>query len=41
MRAMRVARFVKIYQESPAVRKQLSTSFANNDKLYSLPWLKP
>ncbi|MGO4303392.1 MetQ/NlpA family ABC transporter substrate-binding protein [Cupriavidus sp. RAF12] len=36
----RVARFVKIYQESPAVRKQLGTSFANNDKLYSLPWLK-
>jgi len=36
----RVARFVKIYQESPAVRKQLAASFANNDKLYSLPWLK-
>lgn len=36
----RVARFVKIYQDSPAVRKQLGTSYANNDKLYSLPWLK-
>ncbi|MFS8975092.1 MetQ/NlpA family ABC transporter substrate-binding protein [Cupriavidus necator] len=36
----RIARFVKIYQESPAVRQQLSTSFANNEKLYSLPWLK-
>ncbi len=36
----RVARFVKIYQDSPAVRKQLSDSYANNDKLYSLPWLK-
>ena len=36
----RVARFIRIYQESPAVRKQLATSFANNDKLYSLPWLK-
>ncbi|REE90827.1 MetQ/NlpA family ABC transporter substrate-binding protein [Cupriavidus plantarum] len=35
----RVARFIRIYQESPAVRKQLATSFANNDKLYSLPWL--
>lgn len=34
----RVARFVRIYQDSPAVRKQLSDSYANNDKLYSLPW---
>lgn len=36
----RVARFVKIYQDSAAVRKQLGASYANNDKLYSLPWLK-
>jgi len=37
----RIARFVKLYQASPAVRKQLSASYADNDKLYSLPWLKP
>ncbi|GJG94905.1 MetQ/NlpA family ABC transporter substrate-binding protein [Cupriavidus pauculus] len=36
----RVARFVRIYQDSPAVRKQLASSFADNAKLYSLPWLK-
>lgn len=36
----RVARFVRIYQDSAAVRKQLASSFADNDKLYSLPWLK-
>lgn len=36
----RVARFVKIYQESAAVRKQLHASYADNDKLYTLPWLK-
>ena len=35
----RIARFVEIYQNSPAVRKQIDASFANNDKLYSLPWL--
>ncbi len=37
----RIARFVKIYQDSAAVRKQLNTSYAGNEKLYSLPWLKP
>ncbi|AOY96415.1 metal ABC transporter substrate-binding protein [Cupriavidus sp. USMAA2-4] len=37
----RIARFVKLYQSSPAVRKQLSASYADDDKLYSLPWLKP
>lgn len=36
----RIARFIKLYQESPAVREQLHTSYANNDKLYTLPWVK-
>ncbi|MDR6213393.1 MetQ/NlpA family ABC transporter substrate-binding protein [Paracidovorax wautersii] len=36
----RIERFVKIYQQSPAVRAQISKSFAGNDRLYSLPWLQ-
>ncbi|WP_020205528.1 MetQ/NlpA family ABC transporter substrate-binding protein [Cupriavidus sp. WS] len=36
----RIARFVKLYQESPAVLQKLRESYANNDKLYSLPWRK-
>ncbi|MDA8444123.1 MetQ/NlpA family ABC transporter substrate-binding protein [Paracidovorax valerianellae] len=35
----RIKRFVKVYQDSPAVRAQISKSFAGNDRLYSLPWL--
>lgn len=35
----RIERFVKVYQDSPAVRAQISKSFAGNDRLYSLPWL--
>ncbi|XAH24357.1 MetQ/NlpA family ABC transporter substrate-binding protein [Xylophilus sp. GW821-FHT01B05] len=35
----RVLKFVKIYQDSPAVRAQIHKSFADNDKLYSLPWV--
>ncbi|WP_316682437.1 MetQ/NlpA family ABC transporter substrate-binding protein [Ralstonia flaminis] len=36
----RIARFIKLYQESPAVQQQIHTSYANDDKLYTLPWLK-
>lgn len=35
----RVLRFVKLYQDSAAVRKQIDASFANDAKLYSLPWI--
>jgi len=35
----RLAQFIRIYQESPAVRQRISASYANNDKFYSLPWL--
>lgn len=33
-----VKRFVEIYQASDAVKAQIHKSFADNDKLYSLPW---
>ncbi|UPA27898.1 MetQ/NlpA family ABC transporter substrate-binding protein [Shinella oryzae] len=33
-----VRRFVEIYQNSDAVKAQIHKSFAENDKLYSLPW---
>lgn len=36
----RIERFVKVYQQSPAVRAQISKSFAGDDRLYSLPWLQ-
>ena len=36
----RVRKFVEIYQNSSAVKAQIARSFANDDKLYSLPWLK-
>ncbi|KAF1048406.1 MetQ/NlpA family ABC transporter substrate-binding protein [Xylophilus sp.] len=35
----RLLRFIRIYQESPAVRERIRASYANNDKFYSLPWL--
>lgn len=35
----RIKRFIQIYQTSPAVRKQILESFANDEKLYSLAWL--
>ena len=35
----RVRQFIKLYQESTAVREQLHKSNANNAKLYTLPWL--
>ena len=35
----RLKRFVQIYQQSPAVRAQISKSYANNAKLFSLAWL--
>ena len=34
----RIAQFVQLYQASPAVAKQISASFADDPKLYSLPW---
>ena len=34
----RIAQFVQLYQASPAVAKQTSASFADDAKLYSLPW---
>lgn len=36
----RVRQFIKLYQDSAAVREQLLKSNANNAKLYTLPWLK-
>lgn len=35
----RLQRFIRLYQESPAVREQIRKSNANNERLYSLPWL--
>ncbi len=35
----RLLRFIRIYQESPAVRQRIHASYASNDKFYSLPWL--
>jgi D-methionine transport system substrate-binding protein len=35
----RVLQFIKLYQESAAVRDQLHKSNANNARLYTLPWL--
>lgn len=35
-----VARFVEIYQSSPAVRETIHKAFAEDAKLYSLPWLE-
>ena len=34
----RLKQFIKIYQESPAVRQQISASYVHDSKLYSLPW---
>ncbi|MGP9655468.1 MetQ/NlpA family ABC transporter substrate-binding protein [Halomonas sp. AOP35-4E-18] len=31
--------FIDLYQHSPAVREQIHRSNANDDRLYSLPWL--
>jgi len=36
----RLLKFVQIYQNSPAVKAQIRKSYANNDKLYSLAWVK-
>ncbi|SDV49000.1 MetQ/NlpA family ABC transporter substrate-binding protein [Chitinasiproducens palmae] len=36
----RIRQFITLYQNSPAVRAQIHRSMADNDKLYSLPWLK-
>ncbi len=35
-----VRRFVEIYQSSDAVKAQIHKSFADNDRLYSLPWTR-
>lgn len=35
----RIARFIQIYQNSPAVREQIDASLVHNAKLYTLPWL--
>lgn len=37
----RLARFIRIYQESPAVRERIRASYAHNDKFYALAWLRP
>jgi D-methionine transport system substrate-binding protein len=36
----RIKKFVKIFQESQAVRDQVSKSFSGDPKLYTLAWLK-
>ncbi|WP_298925922.1 MetQ/NlpA family ABC transporter substrate-binding protein [uncultured Ramlibacter sp.] len=35
----RLQQFIRIYQESPAVRQRIHAAYAGNDKFYSLPWL--
>lgn len=35
-----VRQFVELYQASDAVREQIDASFANNPRLYTLPWLE-
>lgn len=35
----RLRKFIEIYRESPAVRVAIHAAYANNDRLYSLPWL--
>lgn len=35
----RLQQFIRLYQQSPAVRAQIKESNANNERLYSLPWL--
>lgn len=34
----RLLQFIRIYQESPAVRERIDKSYANNKQFYSLPW---
>ncbi len=34
----RLLQFIRIYQESPAVRQRIDDSYANNRQFYSLPW---
>lgn len=34
-----IAKFIAIYQTSPAVRARIDASYANNAVLYTLPWL--
>ena len=34
-----IAKFVGLYQTSPAVRARIDASFAHNPSLYALPWL--
>ena len=36
----RLTKLIEIYQQSPAVRKQIHDSYDSNAKYYSLPWLK-
>lgn len=36
----RLLQLIRIYQESPAVRKQIHDSLAQDEKLYTLSWLK-
>lgn len=35
-----IQKFVKIYQESPAVRAQALKDFANDERLFTLAWIK-
>ncbi len=36
----RIRQFIRIYQESPAVRAKIDESYVGDKRLYSLPWLK-
>lgn len=36
----RLKQFIRIYQDSPVVREQIKASFAGDEKLYTLTWLK-
>ena len=33
-----IAKFVRVYQTSPKVRAAISKAFADDPKLYTLPW---
>ncbi|RMX07705.1 MetQ/NlpA family ABC transporter substrate-binding protein [Corticibacter populi] len=36
----RLRKFIEIYHSAPAVRERIHASYANNDRFYSLPWVK-
>ena len=37
----KIARFIKLFQQSAKVREVVSARFNNDPKLYTLPWKTP